>query len=89
MASGVIAWHVSCLPYAVHATPPCRAVRVAPNHREQGSAIMMGDASTSHRIIVVGGSAGGLELVTRLGDKLGRRKLADGTTPKSVAPAST
>ncbi|CAG9178271.1 NAD(P)/FAD-dependent oxidoreductase [Cupriavidus respiraculi] len=27
----------------------------------------------AHRIIVVGGGAGGLELVTRLGDKLGRR----------------
>ena len=40
---------------------------------------MMGEASTSHRIIVVGGGAGGLELVTRLGDKLGRRKLADVT----------
>ena len=26
-----------------------------------------------HRIVVVGGGAGGLELVTRLGDKLGRR----------------
>jgi NADH:ubiquinone reductase (H+-translocating) len=32
-----------------------------------------------HRIIVVGGGAGGLELVTRLGDKLGRRKLAEAT----------
>lgn len=30
-----------------------------------------------HRIVVVGGGAGGLELVTRLGDKLGRRGLAD------------
>jgi NADH dehydrogenase len=29
-----------------------------------------------HRIIVVGGGAGGLELVTQLGDKLGRRNLA-------------
>ena len=32
-----------------------------------------------HRIIVIGGGAGGLELVTRLGDRLGRRKLADVT----------
>jgi NADH:ubiquinone reductase (H+-translocating) len=79
MASGVIAWHVLCLPFAVHATPPCHAIRVAPNHREQGSAIMMAEPSSSHRIIVVGGGAGGLELVTRLGDKLGRRKLADVT----------
>lgn len=30
-----------------------------------------------HRIVVVGGGAGGLELVTRLGNKLGRRKRAD------------
>jgi NADH dehydrogenase len=31
----------------------------------------------AHRIIVIGGGAGGLELVTRLGDTLGRRGLAD------------
>src|ERR1700720_2616356 len=30
-----------------------------------------------HRIVVVGGGAGGLELVTRLGDRLGRHSLAD------------
>jgi NADH dehydrogenase len=30
-----------------------------------------------HRVIVVGGGAGGLELATRLGDKLGRRRRAD------------
>ena len=30
-----------------------------------------------HRIVVVGGGAGGLELVTRLGDKLGRRRRAE------------
>jgi len=30
-----------------------------------------------HRIVVVGGGAGGLELATRLGDKLGRRGKAD------------
>ena len=30
-----------------------------------------------HRIVVVGGGAAGLELVTRLGDRLGKRKLAD------------
>jgi NADH dehydrogenase len=30
-----------------------------------------------HRIVVVGGGAGGLELVTRLGDSLGRRQRAD------------
>ncbi len=40
---------------------------------------MTSESSNLHRIIVVGGGAGGLELVTRLGDKLGRRKLADVT----------
>ena len=30
-----------------------------------------------HRIVVVGGGAGGLELVTRLGDRLGRRRRAE------------
>ncbi len=33
-------------------------------------------AATAHRIVVVGGGAGGLELATRLGDKLGGRGLA-------------
>jgi NADH:quinone reductase (non-electrogenic) len=34
------------------------------------------DRSALHRIVVVGGGAGGLELVTRLGDKLGKRRRA-------------
>jgi len=32
-----------------------------------------------HRIVIVGGGAGGLELATRLGDGLGRRRLAEVT----------
>jgi NADH:ubiquinone reductase (H+-translocating) len=36
-----------------------------------------GPRANLHRIVVVGGGAGGLELVTRLGDTLGRRGLAD------------
>ena len=40
---------------------------------------MASESSDLHRIIVVGGGAGGLELVTKLGDKLGRRKRADVT----------
>ena len=32
-----------------------------------------------HRIVIVGGGAGGLELATRLGDTLGRRGKADVT----------
>jgi NADH dehydrogenase len=52
-----------------------------------GPAIMKSDDAPSteparpgrspHRIVVVGGGAGGLELVTRLGDGLGRHGLAD------------
>ena len=34
---------------------------------------------TPHRIVVVGGGAGGLELVTRLGNSLGRRGKAEVT----------
>lgn len=30
----------------------------------------------SHRIVIVGGGAGGLELATRLGDKFGKPKRA-------------
>ncbi len=33
--------------------------------------------SSAHRIVIVGGGAGGLELATRLGDTLGRRGRAD------------
>ena len=40
---------------------------------------MTSATSDLHRIIVVGGGAGGLELVTRLGNKLGRYKRADVT----------
>jgi NADH dehydrogenase len=42
-------------------------------------AAMASKASSPHHIIVVGGGAGGLELATRLGDKLGRRQLAEVT----------
>jgi len=37
------------------------------------------DAAATHRIVVVGGGAGGLELVTSLGDSLGRKGLAEVT----------
>jgi NADH:ubiquinone reductase (H+-translocating) len=39
---------------------------------------MMGASasSTPHRIVIVGGGAGGLELATRLGDRLGKRRKA-------------
>jgi NADH dehydrogenase len=40
---------------------------------------MTSESSNLHHVIVVGGGAGGLELVTRLGDKLGRRRLANVT----------
>jgi NADH:ubiquinone reductase (H+-translocating) len=38
---------------------------------------MVSESADLHRIVVVGGGAGGLELVTRLGDTLGRSKRAD------------
>ncbi|WP_284615128.1 NAD(P)/FAD-dependent oxidoreductase [Aquabacterium humicola] len=39
----------------------------------------MNSSATKHRIVVVGGGAGGLELATRLGDTLGRRGRAEVT----------
>ena len=36
-----------------------------------------------HRVVIVGGGAGGLELATRLGDTLGRRRKAEITVPAS------
>jgi NADH dehydrogenase len=41
-------------------------------------------AQQLHRIVVVGGGAAGLELVTRLGDRLGRRKRAEITLVDSA-----
>ena len=38
---------------------------------------MAGDFSSPPRIVIVGGGAGGLELATKLGRRLGRRKRAD------------
>jgi NADH dehydrogenase len=40
---------------------------------------MTGRATALHRIVIVGGGAGGLELATRLGDKLGKRGRAEVT----------
>jgi NADH dehydrogenase len=37
------------------------------------------DAASRHRIVIVGGGAGGLEVATRLGDTLGRKKKAEVT----------
>ena len=39
----------------------------------------MSAAGAKHRVVIVGGGAGGLELATRLGDTLGKRDLADVT----------
>jgi NADH dehydrogenase FAD-containing subunit len=36
------------------------------------------DSNALHRIVIVGGGAGGLELATRLGDSVGRRRQAQG-----------
>ena len=53
-------------PEIVHANP-----EPSPARAGEGSG-----AKTLHRIVVVGGGAGGLELVTLLGDRLGRRSRA-------------
>jgi NADH dehydrogenase len=43
------------------------------------TAAARGGEATPHRIVLVGGGAGGLELVTRLGNRLGRRGRASVT----------
>lgn len=43
------------------------------------SGLVIADGSGLHRIVIVGGGAGGLELATQLGDKLGRRGKASVT----------
>lgn len=43
---------------------------------EQGHAPVIMPKPDMHHIVIVGGGAGGLELATQLGDKLGRRKRA-------------
>src|SRR4051794_41111816 len=35
------------------------------------------NTASAHRIVIVGGGAGGLELATKLGDRLGRRRRAE------------
>ena len=37
----------------------------------------MSESSTRHHIVIVGGGAGGVELATKLGNKLGKKKKAD------------
>lgn len=50
--------------------------RVSSRHRDkQGYAVEKGQ--NVHEIVIVGGGAGGLELATRLGDKLGKKKRAN------------
>jgi len=38
-----------------------------------------------HEIVIVGGGAGGLELATRLGDRLGRKKTREHHTDRCLA----
>ena len=45
-------------------------------HPSPSNAAQTSSPTSPHRIVIVGGGAGGLELATRLGDTLGRRGLA-------------
>lgn len=55
------------------------AVGVDPTRASHGHTPVAGSTSVIWRIVVVGGGAGGLELVTGLGDTLGRRGKAEVT----------
>jgi NADH dehydrogenase len=48
---------------------------MTPDSRAQGT-VPVNESGRLHEVVVVGGGAGGLELVTRLGDRLGRRRRA-------------
>src|SRR4029077_16492918 len=61
------------------ALPRMAAEGPCPDAGKLGTEHMVSETSDLHRVIVVGGGAGGLELVTRLGNKLGRYKRADVT----------
>lgn len=52
-----------------HTDEPHGTVTMTPD----GSSLLVTPPGDAHKIIVVGGGAGGLELVTQLGDKLGRK----------------
>jgi NADH:quinone reductase (non-electrogenic) len=52
----------------------CLTLPSTPTGTEEGEKVRRRDAEAAlHRIVVVGGGAAGLELVTRLGDRVGRR----------------
>ena len=55
---------------------------VRPKLRSETATLRAGERvgeTALHRVVVVGGGAAGLELVTRLGDRLGRRSRASVT----------
>ena len=49
---------------------------------------MASESADLHRVVVVGGGAGGLELVTRLGDTLGRREAGGYHADRQVSYSS-
>ena len=54
--------------------PPLRPVDTSERARNRDAAA---SGSRPHRVVVVGGGAGGLPLATRLGERFGRRGRAD------------
>src|SRR6185369_1704871 len=61
--------------------PPLRlrAAERASSRLLTGDAPVPGPSAPLHRIVIVGGGAGGLELATRLGNTLARRRRAEVT----------
>jgi NADH dehydrogenase len=70
--------HGSCIDAKIDPNPPI-VRRRAPGIFRGGASMNRSDPLAGaglHRIVIVGGGAGGLELATRLGDTLGRKGLA-------------
>ena len=57
----------------------CAAIDNAPAASNEAPTMSSASLATAHRIVIVGGGAGGLPLATQLGDTLGRRGRAEVT----------
>src|SRR6185503_5361066 len=72
------AWRPSC---SRASAPTCRRrarpERFAASHERRVASMTSEPAAVPHRAVIVGGGAGGLELATKLGDKLGRYRRVD------------
>src|SRR6185437_10262651 len=69
------AWRPKCSrAFAPICRRRARRERFATTHARRVASMTSESSAAPHRVVIVGGGAGGLELATKLGDKLGRRR---------------